>query len=439
MKKLIKYITIALFAATSFSCDHYLDVSPPDAVAPDEISDSNYQFFLNGAFRQATPDRDQFFTADARGGNYDYTNLSGMNSTWGKLILGGTNIDDNLPTADGIWARQYKTVYNANVIINAFYNGMITDNETNRSIRAEALFLRALSYYNLMVNFSGVPLIRENTTENLPRNTEQEIIEAIIEDLEDAQESLNSFDGATHYVSVEAVKMLRMRIALWEGDHTTAHTLAEQVINSDLFQLDTDYGRIFRAVENSNEVIFAFSNRVEEQNTRFSQLFWPYGTDWSGSYFVRPSQDVIQNLFEEEDKRKEVNMQVIDNDTQDDIVSKYHSVQPIIIFRISEAILASAETASSTSEGLVRLNQIREIRGLSPLNASDIAGKEWVDVVLEERQREFYSEGMHLYDLIRTDKAINLPNIQNKNQYLLPIPASQRNLSQGVLEQNPGY
>src|SRR5690606_21108349 len=227
---------------------------------------------------------------------------------------------------------------------------------------------------------------------------------------------------------------------LAQGKKEEAATLAESVIAS-VGAIDSDYGRIFRDTDASSEIIFAFANLKTESNLRMSALFWPYGTAWAGSYSVQPSDYAADELYDDKDVRGEVNIQTIVNadGSSNTIVSKYWDVQPLIISRVSELYLIAAE-GKGRSAGLTHLNALRTKRGLPALTAGDFSSDEaYLTEVLEERRRELFSEGFLFYDLARTDRAINLPNVSSKDKYLLPIPGAQVSLSGGVLEQNPSY
>lgn len=234
---------------------------------------------------------------------------------------------------------------------------------------------------------------------------------------------------------------LKARVLLARGNKAEAAQLAQSVIQNSGLSLTADYGSIFRSTAASREVLFAFSNLKTETNLRFSSLFWPYGTAWAGSYFVQPSTEVLKSLYTPDDVRGAVNIDTIYNadKTYNVIVSKYWDVQPVIVSRLSEMYLISAE-GLPVDQGIPYLNELRRIRGVEAYEASDFATPEaYLNAVLQERRRELYSEGFLFFDLVRTGKAVELPNIQNASQYLLPIPGDQINLSNGVLTQNAGY
>ncbi len=435
----IKQVYALILVAFFFSCSKELNQKPESAVSPEQISSGNIDFFLNGLYRRSLPDRDNYVLNDIRGGNYTWTALSGSTSNYGNMIT-GNNVDDRLSYSSTIWNNSYRNIYNANIIIEAA-DRLGTDGSLS-AIKAEVSYLRAWLYYQLVTNFGGVPLILSNTTENIPRNTEEEIWAQINVDINFAIANANPLSkSGSKKISQEAAKAFKSRILLAMGEKQEAANLAESVIISAGRTIDVDYGRVFRDTDASTEIIFAFSNLKTESNIRMSSLFWPYGTTWAGSYFVQPSDYAINELYDANDLRKNINIQkIVNSDASFNIiVSKYWDVQPLIVSRISELYLICAE-GFGRSKGLTYLNAVREKRGLTALTASDLPTDDaYLTEVLEERRRELFSEGFLFHDLVRTDRAIDLPNIQNKDQYLLPIPGAQLSLSGGILEQNKGY
>ncbi|UYW02457.1 RagB/SusD family nutrient uptake outer membrane protein [Flavobacterium agricola] len=432
----IKNILLFFSLAIGFqSCQNDLDIYSENAISPEQITESNIQFFLNGLYRTSTPIRDDYFYNDIRGGNYTWTALSGNNSKFGVLIT-GNGLDDRNAFSSSYWQYCYKNIYNANNIIEA------AEKTNNTTIIAEAKYIRAYMYYNLVTIFGGVPLITTNTTANLPRVSAKEIWDQITNDLDYSISNAKVLSETSNdRVSIQASKALKARVLLALNQKTEAANLATEVINESGLKLDSDYGRIFQATKSSSEILFAFANLTTESNTRLSQLFWPYGTQWAGSYFVQPSEYVVNELYETNDKRKEINVKNITNSdgTYNTIISKYTDVQPIIVSRLTEMYFIAAE-GYGLGTGLSYLNDVRTTRNLPTYSAIDISSEDaFLNLVLLERRKELYSEGFLFYDLVRTNKAINLPNISQTEQYVLPIPGSQVILSDGMLTQNPGY
>lgn len=440
MQKIANFKIIMLVLLMGFvSCSDELEIEPESAVSPDQISAGNIDFFLNGLYRRSVPVRDNYVLNDTRGGNYTWTALSGSNSNYGVVIT-GNNVDDRLSYSSSIWNHSYSNIYNANIIIEAA--DRLTGEQDLSRVKAETSYLRAWHYYQLVTSFGDVPLILTNTTEDVPRDPAAQVWAQIEADLDYAIANADDFGRTgTKKVSNQAAMALKARVLLQQGKKAEAAALATSVISSVDRKLDPDYGGIFRDTDASSEVLFAFSNLKTESNLRMSSLYWPYGTTWAGSYFVQPSEDVLENLYSQDDIRGEVNIETIVNTdgSSNTIVSKYWDVQPVIITRMSELYLIAAE-GLGTSEGLPYLNAVREIRGLNALSSGQVSNQEdYLTQILEERRRELFSEGFLFQDLVRTDRAIDLPNISSREKYLLPIPGSQIGLSSGVLVQNPSY
>ncbi|WP_379025055.1 RagB/SusD family nutrient uptake outer membrane protein [Parapedobacter deserti] len=430
---------MAVLVIITSSCAKELDLVPESGVSPDQINAGNINFFLNGLYRRSMPERDNYVLQDVRGGNYTWTALSGSNSAYGVLIT-GDNVDDRLSFSASLWTHAYRNIYNANVIIEAV--DRLGGAGNLQKVKAEACYLRAYLYYQLVTNFGGVPLILTNTTENIPRNPAAEVWNQILIDIDFAIANADPFQTTgIKKISVEAAQAFKSRVLLALDRKEEAATLAASTISAlESRAIDANYGRIFRNTDASSEVIFAFSNLVTESNIRMSSLFWPYGTEWAGSYFVQPSTYAINELYQVNDVRRNVNIQDVPSaDGVLTIVSKYWDVQPMVISRLSELYLICAE-GFGMANGLQYLNELRQARGLAPRAAADFqtAGS-YLDEVLQERRRELYSEGFLFYDLVRTDKAIDLPNVRTRAHYLLPLPGAQVNLSENVLEQNDSY
>lgn len=429
-----------IFIGTLFGgCADQLNISPESAVSPDDINSGNIHYFVNGLYRESFGERDDYFLNDIRGGNYTWTALSGNNSAYGVLIT-GNSLDDRSAFSSRIWNNAYKNIYNANIIMEAA-EGLGEGVEITNA-KAETSYLRAYHYYILVTTFGDVPLVLSNTTEDIPRTPYAEVVQQIILDLDFTIANGRGISvTGPKIASIEAAKSLKSRVLIMEGRLEDAALLAQEVIDGTSLAIDINYAGIFRDTDASSEVIFAFENLKAESNIRLSQLFWPYGTAWAGSYFVQPSDYVLHELYSDEDIRKSVNIQTITNadGTYNIIVSKYWDVQPLIITRISELYLICAE-ALGPIEGIVYLNELRSKRGLPLVTSQEVTDETaYETLVLEERRRELFSEGFLFNDLVRTDRAVTLPNVRSRNDYVMPIPGDQINLSSGMLAQNEGY
>ncbi len=124
-----------------------------------------------------------------------------------------------------------------------------------------------------------------------------------------------------------------------------------------------------------------------------------------------------------------------------------------IIYRLAEAYLIAAEAnalkaSPDQTKALQFLNEVR-LRAYNVDNITDLPTIASVDldIILEERAKEFASEGKRWFDLVRTGKLVEqvrlhnaggAPNIQDFHA-LRPIPLTQIDRATNDYPQNPGY
>jgi hypothetical protein len=96
------------------------------------------------------------------------------------------------------------------------------------------------------------------------------------------------------------------------------------------------------------------------------------------------------------------------------------------------------------------LNDVRKRAGLPEKTAADVPNQASYRLWMEaERRSEFCFENLRWFDLVRTDRALDVMktflgkyglanNIKSRDQYLYPIPQSVRDNTPNI-EQNPGY
>lgn len=432
MKVLLR-IYLALGLVLVMGCSEQLDLFPRSAVSADaELTENDVESFLIGVYSsvQNDPGREAYIYPDLLGGD-----LNSSSSTNG----GGTNVFiSNLMRPEhgyvgAAWRGYYSALYQVNTLITAL--GKMRETPGRLQIKGVAHFFRGYIYYNLVTRFGGVPLLKQNTLEKLPRSSASEVWSLIEEDLTIAMENAPGFStdlGSNFYfVSKEAAQALMARVKLAQGKNSDAATLAEGLINSPTFRLDS-FDKIFRAAGNT-EVIFAFRNQTAESSINMSTLFYTYAHPQSGSYVYKPNPGAM-NMFEAGDLRAAIS---VDTYQGLDVVNKYPSGQqgtdPLMVTRLAEMYLISAEAQGMA--GIDRLNELREARGVGPVNAA--SEEEYLDLVLEERRRELFAEGFRWIDLVRTGRAIDVIGIQER-EVVMPLPETELLLNE-LLEQNDDY
>jgi len=188
-----------------------------------------------------------------------------------------------------------------------------------------------------------------------------------------------------------------------------------------------------------------------------------------GSYYIQgaPSRDLI-NSYETGDKRMFATIDTLYRNktnvvTRRDWVRKFldssvaattktNSDWPVNfpLLRSEEVMLLYAEavneTSGPTTEAVAILNRIRSRAGLPaviPANAADFR------LAMErERRHEFAWEGLYWFDLVRTNRFLDVLNpfltanyqkTIDVNKYLYPVPQPEINIKPGLYDQNNGY
>ncbi|WP_026236061.1 RagB/SusD family nutrient uptake outer membrane protein [Echinicola pacifica] len=424
-------LIMALIIASS--CSNQLDLYPRSAVSSDaELTEEDASSFLIGVYQsvQNDPGRESYILADLLGGD-----MNSASSTNG----GGTNafisniMRPEHSYVNSSWKGYYEALYQVNTLLTSLLT-LPNNSEMNKN-RGVSHYFRAFIYTSLVTKFGGVPILKENSLERMPRNTVEEVYAFIEEDLQIAIDLAPEFSGDLggdfNSVSSDAAKALLARVKLLQGKKMEAATLAEELIAAPYFQLDS-FEKIFRR-EGNSEIIFAFVNLTMESNINLSTLFYTYAHPQSGSYVFKPNPWAMQ-MFSPEDVRGPISV-----DTYEglDVVNKYPSGQTgtdqLNVSRLAELYLISAEGQGLA--GLPRLNELRAARGLEPVSAGN--EDQFLDLLLEERRRELFGEGFRWMDLVRTDKAIDQIGIQDR-ETLMPIPETELLLNKNLV-QNPGY
>jgi hypothetical protein len=199
MKKHIKYLLCAGVLLTAGSCKKDLDLQNKNAYTYDtyfasdnvlnQATIATYATLLhNGLWA-----REWYFIFDLLG--YEAKNDQPL--TGDLLNLAQYNFGNNQPTLDVMWASLYRMVFRANVVIdraNAWKAVTTVELAHQKQYIAEAKFLRAYAYFNLVSLYGRVPLRTsyQETINNLeePRASVAEVWAFVEKDLLDAQTDL---------------------------------------------------------------------------------------------------------------------------------------------------------------------------------------------------------------------------------------------------------
>lgn len=109
---------------------------------------------------------------------------------WNEASINPNKIDDPR------YSNRWQAIRKANILIERINSVPDADQAYQDQVKGEALFIRALNYFEMFKRFGGVPIIetRLNVADNLmfPRNTVEEVVNFIVRDCDDAAALLPS-------------------------------------------------------------------------------------------------------------------------------------------------------------------------------------------------------------------------------------------------------
>ena len=150
-----------------------------------------------------------------------------------KLAVGRYSASSTIPS-DMIWTDPYGLIRRVNILLNGIdvvpFNTTYIDalgnaRPLNVSMKAEARFLRAYFYFELMKRYGGIPIIGDkvydlNENIELPRSTFEQTVKYIVSELDAIKDDLRSLplpDAAAnaHVVTTQAAQALKIRVLLY--------------------------------------------------------------------------------------------------------------------------------------------------------------------------------------------------------------------------------
>ena len=171
--KIYNYILLGCLISSSFACSDILNKKDLSAVTEEDVwNDSKYATaYLDKLCRDNLPDWDA-----GASNNSDEAN-------------GGDGIMYGQLTTSSIDTWNYEQIRKINLLLQKVGSGSI-DEETQNTLKAQALVLRAWRYFQMVRLYGGVPLILEpqELTDDLyvTRAKTSECIAQMVKDLDDA-------------------------------------------------------------------------------------------------------------------------------------------------------------------------------------------------------------------------------------------------------------
>lgn len=393
--------------------------------------------------------------------------------------------DSNIGRAGSMWDLFYRSIRNANIIIERVPLGKDLTDENKAQALAEARFIRSLSYLLLMQNWGDIPLRTElnMNQQDLPKSSVETIWEHINEDLKFASENLPNTPRMWGTPSLWSAKTVFLQSLLYQKKYQEAKKLADEIIQSGVYKLvdvdeTDDFQKIYGAdlISSSEEIFYIKYSRQGNKGWQFPMFPHNPAAGYLGGlgYFalISDSENKAIKEWDNKDLRKEYNWYSWDIGLGSTTIlnRKYRDYQATgggtigvdyPLYRYPEVLLWAAEldcrvNGNPTSAGLNALNMVhRRAYGykhdqVSPVDfkLSDFTSADvFIRVVAQERSYETCYEGKRWLDMKRLGIAKevikDVYNIDIAEKHMLwPIPLSEMNYNKALVpekDQNPGY
>lgn len=497
MRKISLYI-YPLLLLSILACEDQLDQAPISEMGSNNFyrNANDFEQAVNGTYAQlkAYPEH-QYYLSEIRSDNIYGVTEQGVRDH--EPINNFSNTIEVNPYVEAAWNQHFNGIMRANTVLDRLNAEVVPDDEQRERFEGEIKFLRAFYYFELVRLFGEVPLYSTFVTPEqaleVPRSSVAEVYELIISDLQDAIALLpDTYDTSDRGRATSwAAKGLLARVHLTrsgadygvEGpglglsEYDAALTLLNDIINNGPFGWVDDYASIFATNnENNPDIVFDIQYQsgglgsgalfpglmVPEAYFRAIEMPFP-----PGGFEVNQISDDFMESFGEEDVRREVAIQegytdVNDNFDPRPFYKKFldldnHGIDrfdwptnfPVIrytdvLLMKAEAILQGAAGSQADVDDIV--NQVRARAGV------DEVSNVTLEMLMEERRREFAAEGHRWHDLVRSGLVLDVMNdwipeadVQGRMnpmipEYIIyPIPFTQLLIREGLYEQNQGY
>jgi len=490
MKKYnIQLTFLSLFAAVLMvACgDDFVEVDPINENSEDFFNtEEDYQEALVGAYDLLQATYLNVMVGEIASDNTLAGGESATDTPGIQEIDNMTHTPVNQQLRD-IWGWMFAGVNRANYILE--FQDKI-DFSGKDQIIAQARFLRAYYYFELVKWFGDVPLAVDQRLLfgdqfNVDRTPKAEVYAQIEQDLIFAAETLPATQAEEGRITSGAARALLGKAYLYQDKFTEAASALDQVIAGP-YDLVDDYSTIFELEgENNIESVFEVQY-TDKEGAGFGCLQCSEGNvavgfngirNYSGPLFDSgfsfnvPVQEAY-DAFEPGDMRRDIailnieefaaangatynegfehtgfyNRKYIarkgDANLGDANLTNPNNYRSI---RFADVLLMAAEAhnrKANPNDALAReyLNRVRR-RAFGDTD-HDIAasGATLTDFILEERRLELVGEGHRFFDLVRTGRAAqNIPGFTANKNELFPIPTIEIQLAGNRWEQNQGY
>ena len=405
--------------------------------------------------------------------NYDWgmSHWVTLNSASDDANAGGASANDRIEYVESdeysltvtnagprvLWRKYYTGIYRCNIILELGY-----DSELMKRFRAEAKFLRAYYYFDLVNFFGDVPLVDHVLSPDeyyMERTDKSEVYALIIKDLEEAIPDLplksELATAERGRATKGAARFLLGKTYLFLKEWQKAADYFDEIIKSGIYDLEDNYVDIV-----SLEHEFGIESIFEINYTMDAGDQWDYHHDGNvdiqlcgvrslaffipppdyyrlraGWGFVKPTTDLIDTYITEGDTVR-LNANIILGDSvpeylpyfrnfflrsmanwTDDygyegfIRRKYQAFslqsngnqyeQNFIVYRYGDLLLMYAEAKYHLNDEETARNLINQVRARVSLDPISSSGQDLFDDLVMERRLELAFDAVRYWDVLR--------------------------------------
>lgn len=477
-------------------CNNVLNIAPEahNSVADFYQNESDFNQGVIGIYNNLLPlPGDSYWNlAEMRSDNIVVT--VGLNVQRDYADINGFSATSQTGQFEAGWSDYYSIIYRANVVLSRLPTMTFA---RVPQFTAEARFLRAMAYFDLVRLWGAVPLATKEVSiseaKNLPRSPIADVYQLITDDLTFAAANLpdvytNTFAGDKGRATKWAAKALLGKVYLTMAGYPLkqadklalakqqfADVIAQEGVSASVPAIAPNYKSMFQTANDNKYWLFEvqyISGVGGLGGTAPSDMGFQYPSQWVTYQPFGPDASVNPNLlgagWPKADTRKAATLDSGYVDTKTKFVSPriqftkflekgttaptgtrdYPNNYPVI--RYEDVLLMQAEVlnegvaagASVPAQALTYLNRIRTRAGVKALTT---VSKEDFRLALErERRWEFAAEGQRWFDLVRTGRAIAVMNQFIKdNGVRHPSPLDEHDLLFPIplqeMQINPGF
>lgn len=388
MKKILVLASLATLLMTSCG-DSFFDLEPASSVTIDKVykTASDYNVAVIGCYAKLQS-QVNFYTECCE---YRSDNLSLGAPTAGTQDRYDIDHFTEKPS-NGIlssyWANFNNNVYRCNLLLDQIDGANFAEN-LKKQYKGEAMFIRALNYFNMYRIWGGVPATKHVVSAaealKVARYSDEQMFDLIAGDLKEIVD--NNYLPET-YSSADmgratsgAAKALLGKVYLTFHKWTEAKDILSQLIGK--YQLVSPIAQVFNVDnKNNNEIIFAvhFNKEIEGEG----HSYWYNLTNASDDTNQTSS---LLNTFPTGDARKDL-ITYVQVEKNVRLMNKFYDTKSPtfktvgndqILLRYADVLLMYAEAlneiqydASEGSLALKYLNAVRQRAGISNLTVKQL-------------------------------------------------------------------